>query len=101
MNIYLAIQSIINSGPLPHRACDVNNSCTTNVVQIGLNIAFSIIGAVAVFIIVLAGTRLVFARDNPENITKARNSVVYAVIGLIIVASAAAITNLIIGRLGT
>lgn len=93
MNTLFAIQSIIDSSPLPH--------AKDNVVQIGLNVAFSIIGAIAVFIIVLAGTRLVFARDNPENITKARNSVVYAVIGLIIVASAAAITNLIIGRLGT
>jgi type IV secretory pathway VirB2 component (pilin) len=93
MNILFAIQDLIHSDPLPHAK---NN----NFLQLGLNITFSIAGAIAILIIVLAGMRLVFARDNPENISKARNSVIYAIIGLIIVASAAAATNLIIVRLG-
>jgi hypothetical protein len=68
--------------------------------QTGLNLAYAIIGAVAILIIVLAGMRLVFARDNPESISKSRNTIFYAAIGLVIAASAAIITNFIIGRLG-
>ena len=84
---------MLNTDPLPKTGPDIW--------QTGLNLAFGIIGAAAVLIIVLAGMRLVFARDNAESITKSRNTVIYAAIGLIIVASAAAITNLIISRLGT
>ncbi len=90
--LFFALQGLVKSDPLP--------KVEKNFLQIGLNIAFAIIGAFAVLWIVLAGMRLVFARDNPENIAKMRNAVIYAVIGLVIVASAAAIVNLIIGGLG-
>lgn len=93
MKIFFALKSMLNTDPLPRTTPDIWHT--------GLNLAFAIIGAVGVMIIVLAGMRLVFARDNPESITKSRNTIVYVVIGLVITASAAAITNLIIGRLGT
>lgn len=93
MKFLFAIKSMLNTTPLPRTGPDIWKTT--------LNIAFAIIGATAVLIIVLAGMRLVFARDNPESISKSRNTVIYAAIGLIIVASAAAITNFIIGRLGT
>lgn len=89
--LYIALQGIVEKAPLPQEK--------TGFLKLGLNITFAIVGAVAVLIIVLSGMRLVFARDNPENISKARNSVIYAVIGLIIVASAAFIVNNVIGRL--
>ena len=105
-NIFFALQGLVDSAPLP-KTCtteDVKNAavtgCKSTTLQTGLNIAFAIIGAFAVVWIVLSGMRLVFARDNPENITKNRNAVIYAVIGLVIVASAAFIVNIIIGGLG-
>lgn len=104
--IFFALQGLVNSGPLP-KTCsaeDVKNAaatgCKSTTLQTGLNITFAIIGAFAVVWIVLSGMRLVFARDNPENITKNRNAIIYAVIGLVIVASAAFIVNIIIGGLG-
>ena len=89
--IFFALQGIVERGALPEAKDDT--------LKLTINIAFAIIGAFAVVWIVLSGMRLVFARDNPENIAKARNSVIYAVIGLIIVASAALLVNIIIGGL--
>lgn len=97
MNVYFAIKGLVDTDNLPHVKGNGNDN---SALMLGLNIAFAIIGATAFLLIVIAGTRYVFARDNPESITKARNSIVYAAIGLVIVASAAVIVNLIIGRLG-
>lgn len=91
MNKYIALQNIIDSDSLPQ--------ARDNAIQIGLNITFAIIGAVAVLIVVLAGMRLVFARDNAENISKARKTLVHAALGLIFTVSAAAMVNIVIGRL--
>ncbi len=92
MNKLFALQGITDPTNLPH----ANDQ---NFLQIGMNIAFAIIGAIALLMIVLAGMRLVFARDNAENISKARKTLIHASVGLIIVVSAAAIVNLIIGQL--
>lgn len=93
MKIILAIENLIDGNNLPK----VNqNSFITD----ALNIAFAIMGAVAVFIIVLAGARYVFARDNPESVSKARSTIAYTAIGLVFIALAAAIVNLVIGKLG-
>ena len=91
--LFMAITGLFKGDSLPQTQ--------GNTLQISFNIVFAIIGAIALLIIVLSGMRLVFARDNPENISKARNAVIYAIIGLIITASAAFIVNVIIGKLGT
>lgn len=89
--LVLALVGLVDPSPLPQ--------AKPNSLKIALNITFAIIGAIAIMIIVLSGMRLVFARDNPENITRNRNAVIYAIIGLVITFLAAAIVNLIIGKL--
>jgi hypothetical protein len=63
-----------------------------------LNIAFVIIGAIAVFFIVVAGLKYITSQGEPSKIESAKNQILYAVIGLIIAASAAAVVNLILGK---
>ncbi|HEX7633403.1 MAG TPA: pilin [Candidatus Saccharimonadales bacterium] len=64
-----------------------------------LTIVFAILGALAVLMIVIAGLRFITAQGNPQDVAKARNTIIYAVIGLIIAISAEAIVTLALGNL--
>ena len=58
-----------------------------------LNYVYALIGLVAVFYIVLAAVNFAMAQGDVGKVTKAKNTIVFAVIGLIIVVLAAAVTN--------
>lgn len=64
-----------------------------------LNITYFVAGVIAVLVIILAGFSLVTSGNNPANVTKAKNSILYAVIGLVVILSAFAITQYVIGGL--
>ena len=64
-----------------------------------LQIVFGIMAAVAVLMIVIAGFRFVTAQGNPQETAKARNTIVYAVIGLAVALVAEAIVSLVLSRL--
>ena len=58
-----------------------------------LNYIYALIGLVAVFYIVLAAVNFATAHGDVGKVTKAKKTIVLAVIGLIIVVLAAAVTN--------
>ena len=64
-----------------------------------LQLAFGIIAAVAVLFVVIGGLRLVISEGNPQDTAKARNTIIYAVVGLIIAVSAEGFVTFILGRL--
>ncbi len=64
-----------------------------------LNIFYSISGSVAVIVIVFAGIMYVASAGDAGRITRAKNMILYAVVGLIVILAAFAITNFVIGRL--
>jgi hypothetical protein len=66
-----------------------------------LNAAFVIIGALAVLYIVLAGLRMVISGDNPTKVSESRRQILFALIGLIVIAIASAIVNFVLGKLGS
>lgn len=53
-------------------------------------------GALAVIIIVAAGFMYVLSNGNPQNVTRAKNAIIGAVVGLIIVLLAFGITNMVL-----
>lgn len=55
-------------------------------------------GAVAVIVIIIAGIQFVTAAGDPGKAKAARNKVLFAGIGLIVVLAAFALTNFVIGR---
>ncbi len=59
-----------------------------------LQILFGVIAALAVLMIVIAGLRFVTGQGNPQEISKARNTIVYAVVGLLIALVAESIVSL-------
>lgn len=63
-----------------------------------LQIVFGIIGAVAVIFIILSALKFITAQGDPQALAKARQSIIYAAIGLAVAVSAVAAVTLLLGR---
>jgi len=71
---------------------------TSSNLEAGLKIFFAIIGAVSVFMIVLAGFNFIISGGNAEKITKARRTIYYALIGLVVSIFASAIVSFVLKK---
>jgi len=69
-----------------------------NVLANGLNIVYFLAAVVAVIVIIIGGLLFATSAGNAANVTKAKNMILYAVVGLVIVLAAFAITNFVSGR---
>jgi hypothetical protein len=63
-----------------------------------LSVVYMLTGMVAVVVIIISGYIYTISGGNPAEVQKAKNSILYAVIGLIVVISAFVMTNFVIGR---
>lgn len=64
----------------------------------GLNILYTVAGVVAVIAIIIAGFKYVTSMGDSAAVTKAKNTIMYAVVGLVVVIMAFTVTWFIIGR---
>jgi hypothetical protein len=65
-----------------------------------INTLLYVLGAVAVIVIVIAGILYVISGGETANVTKAKNMLLYAIIGLVVAILAYAIVNFVIARFG-
>ena len=72
---------------------------TPDKVQTILKLTFGLIGAVAVLIITVGAFRLILARGNPEGLNRARNTIIYAAIGLVVTLAAYSIVTFVVGNI--
>lgn len=63
------------------------------------NVMLFIVGAISVIMVVIGGLRYVISGGNSTNITTAKNTILYAIIGLIISIMAYAMINFVITSL--
>lgn len=70
------------------------NSTVTHVVSV-LTV---VVGVIAVIMIIIAGLRYTASAGNPEAAKEAKNTILYAVIGLVIVAMAQIIVHFVLNR---
>lgn len=78
----------------------LNNEVTDLKVWSGvLSIVYMVSGAFAVFIIVISGYMYATAAGDAGKIAKAKNAITYAVIGVVVVLIAFAITQFVIGKM--
>ena len=56
-------------------------------------------GIIAVIMIIYGGIQYVTSVGNPQTTSKAKNTLIYSVVGLLIVIFAAAIVNVIVGAI--
>jgi hypothetical protein len=95
----------------PRQNCDSpagNGNCLGNLPEVransaslqnGLAIVFGTLAAIAVLIIVIAAISYASSEGNPEKISKSKQTIIYALIGLIIALSAEAIVLTVLGKL--
>ena len=69
-------------------------------IQSGLETAYAVAGTVAVGFIIYAGVNYATAAGDPGKIAKAHKTIIYALIGLVIVVLAAIITNFVFSAVG-
>ena len=77
---------------------DIPSLSAEQVVINGLDIVYFILGIIAVIVIIIGGITYATSAGNAANVTKAKNMLLYAVIGLVIVIAAFAITDFVLGR---
>jgi tellurite resistance protein TehA-like permease len=68
-------------------------------IQTALQVAFAIAGAVAVIIIIIAGLRYTISAGNPQEAAKAKNAILYAVIGVVVCVLGYGIVRFVINRI--
>ena len=66
-------------------------SASSNELTTILNIVIGILAAISVLFIVIGGLRYVLSDGDPQDASKAKNTIIYAVVGLIISIAAEAI----------
>jgi type IV secretory pathway VirB2 component (pilin) len=81
------------NGGLPQ--VEANQTALNNI----LNAIFVILGSLAVLFIILAGLRMITSGDNPTKVSEARRQIIYASIGLIVIAMAGTIVDFILNKL--
>lgn len=82
---------------------DVNltNPATANndTLQQGLGLVYFVAGIVSVIIIIMGGVRYTMSGGDSGKVASAKNTIIYAVAGLVVVLIAAAVTQFIFERL--
>jgi hypothetical protein len=82
------LAQVITTNNLPHPG---NVS-----IQPILNIVFGIAGSVSLLMVVIGGFRYIISNGDPSGTSQAKDTIIYAIVGLVIVILAYSIVNLVI-----
>ena len=91
-----AINSEITSGMNATSAGTSTPTDANVVIKNVTNIMFFIIGAVSVIMLIYGGIRYTTSGGNANNVTAAKNTVIYSIVGLVISILAYAIVNFVV-----
>jgi hypothetical protein len=94
-----AVVSNIAPGGLPNQSV-VGTDPGATALQTILSIVFAVTASVALLIIVIAGFRYVVSHGDPNAVTQARNTILYAVIGLLVSLTAFSIVTFVVKGIG-
>ena len=82
----------IDTSSLPKAGTDPNSNVLINV----LNIVFGVLAGIAFISVVYGGFKYVISQGEPDKIGKAKNIIMYSIVGLVIAMSAFGIVNLLL-----
>lgn len=95
-----ALLTVNGKGGSANDSTSVNNIPTlsaSDFITNALNITYYLLGAIAVIMIIVAGITYVISAGNSSAVAKAKNTITYAIVGLIVVILAFVITNYVVG----
>lgn len=64
----------------------------------GINVALGVLGLVAVIVIIIGGVTYVTSQGEAAKVTKAKNTIIYGVVGLVVSLLAFAIVNFVLTK---
>ena len=70
-------------------------------VRLALNLFSSVVGIIAVVMIIIGGVRYITSNGDSGNVNNAKNTILYAIIGLVVVALAQIIVRFVLARFTT
>ena len=82
------------------KTADTQNTSVDTLIRNVINILLWAIGIVSVIMIIIGGFRYVTSNGDSSQVTAAKNTIMYSVIGLIIAIFAYAIVNFVVFRVG-
>lgn len=94
MQIAIFAATKIESGDLP--TPDANADVIVSVINTTLNI----IGALSLLMITVSGLRYILAQGDTGKISKAKNGIIYALVGIVLAISARTIVSFVVKRAG-
>lgn len=97
MNLLVYIITAADYGITPGSTPSTNlqSSTLTTVLQI----VFGIAGGIALLIVVISGLQFVLSQGDPQRTAKARNAIIYALVGLLVCILAFSIVTFVVGNL--
>jgi predicted permease len=75
------------------------NVTADNVVKNAINIMLYVVGAASIIMLIYGGIRYTTSRGESDAIKSAKNTILYAIIGLVVAMLAYAIVNFVMGQL--
>lgn len=96
-------QSNFNISGTPDSSCanDTNASTTiSSILAKVINVLSVIVGVIAVIMIIVGGLKYITSGGESGNISGAKNTIVYALIGLVIVALAQVLVHFVLAKAG-
>lgn len=69
---------------------------TDNTIDIVLNLVFALAASIAVLMIAIGGLRYILAHGDPGAVAQARNSMLYALVGLVVIMIAFSIVTFVV-----
>ena len=79
-------------------SCGGGDTDINKVIQQVINILSIIVGVIAVIMIIIGGLRYITSGGDSNNISGAKNTIIYAVIGLVVVAMAQVIVRFVLSK---
>jgi Type IV secretion system pilin len=64
------------------------------------NALILVVGAVSVLMVIWGGLKYVVSMGHPKRVESARNTILYAIVGVVVAACSYAIVNFVVGSLG-
>lgn len=90
----LAEEYQIDAAPLPHATADPAKITAV------LTIVFGIVGALSLLTMTIGGFKYITSQGDSQAVAKAKNTIIYALVGLLVSILATAIVTFVIGRVG-
>lgn len=99
----------INTGLCSGASFEFNSNCTNTAqdsgnslneyIKLAINVFSVVVGIIAVVMLIVGGLKYITSGGDSGNVTGAKNTILYAIIGLVIVALAQVIVQFVIGTL--